>query len=68
MSDELAYGDLVVAHVGPIEYRGTVREIYGPDERRQVVVDLTPEISGYIVAEPTTAVFPIENLHLVETA
>ncbi len=68
MSDELAYRDPVVARVGQVEYRGTVREICGRHERRQVVVDLTPEVSGYIVAEPTTAVFPIEELHLVEAA
>ncbi len=67
-NDELAYGDLVAAQVGLIEYRGTVKEIYGPDERRKAVVWLTPEISGYIVDEPTTTVFDIDELHRIDAA
>lgn len=52
---DLAFGDLVAAQVGFVEWR-------------QVVLDLSPEITGYLVYEPTTGVFPIEDIRRVDAA
>lgn len=47
---------------------GTVRELYGREEDRRVVLDLTPEISGYIVDEPTTLALSFDEVHKVVAA
>lgn len=61
-SDEVRYGDLVVFEWGSAKVQGTIREVYGRPTRRQVVVDLTPEVSGYFAPEPTTISMPIEDV------
>ena len=48
--------------------RATVREVYGQTGRRHVVVLLTPKISSYVVAEPTTLSLPISKVKRVAAA
>jgi hypothetical protein len=43
-----------------------VREIYGIPGRVKVVINMTPELTGIEVMEPTTIVFPIERIELVQ--
>ena len=57
-----AYGEEVVFLWGIQEVRGTVHEIYGSGARRQVVVMLTPSMSGYVADEPTTVVIPLDEV------
>ena len=65
MANSLEVGDAVVIPWSIAEIRGTVAEVYGPANDRRVVVALTPEMSGFVVDEPTTVAFPI---HLVRPA
>jgi hypothetical protein len=60
MNGVLEYGDQVLLSWGLAEIRGTIIEIYGRSPRQHVVVQLTPELSGYIVDEPTTVSLPID--------
>lgn len=60
MSEQLEPGDTVIVPWGRDEVRGTVAEVYGRAPRVQVVVELTPELSSYVVDEPTTIALPIE--------
>lgn len=50
------------------EVRGKVVEVYGAPTRRHVVVELSPELSDYIVAEPTTVSLPIDEVKRVAPA
>ena len=60
---EPAYGETVEIPWGSRHtVRATVHEVYGHTERRHVVVLLTPEVSGDIVAEPTTLSLPIDKV------
>ncbi len=59
MAHTLKVGDAVVIPWGLDEVRGTVAEVYGPVHDRRVVVALTPEMSGFVVDEPTTVSFPV---------
>ena len=68
MSDELRNGDLVAFNRGLVEVHGTVTELYGPKENRRVVIALDPEISGYVVDEPTTVALPVERVRKVVAA
>lgn len=68
MKDEFNYGDLVAFPWGSGEIRGTVAEVYGPKGGRQVVIALDPDISGYVVDEPTTVALPVEEVHRVAAA
>lgn len=52
---QLTHGDEVIIPWGIDEIHGTVRDVYGTPPRVHVVVELTPELSGSIVDEPTTA-------------
>lgn len=63
--DELLHGDEVSIPWGLDEVRGRVREVYGSPLRRHVVVELTPELSGSIVDEPTTVTMPIDAVRKV---
>jgi hypothetical protein len=67
VKDTLQYGDLVVFRWGAAEEQGTVRELYGRADDRRVVLDLTPEISGYVVDEPTTVALPVGKVRKVLT-
>jgi hypothetical protein len=44
------------------EVRGTVAEVYGQKGRRQVVIALDPDKTGYVIDEPTTVSRPIEDV------
>jgi hypothetical protein len=64
VDDELKVGDLVVfLWAGAFEVHGIVDEFYGTGDRRHVVLLLSPEVSGYVVAEPTTLSLPIHDVH-----
>lgn len=61
-SAEPLFGDEVVAPWGFTHVVGTVREVYGPPDRRRVVVELEPESSRFVVAEVTTYVVDLADL------
>lgn len=50
---------------GFTEVRGRVAEVYGPPALRRVVVALEPQLSSYVVAEPTTVSLPIADVRKV---
>jgi hypothetical protein len=54
----LAIGDVVDIDWGLSTIMGTVVRIYGAPSRIQVTVELTPELSSYVVDEPTTVTVP----------
>jgi hypothetical protein len=62
MDGQLRYGEVVVIPWGVDEVRGTVAEIYGTEPRVHLVVLLTPELTGYVIDEPTTVSFPIKDV------
>lgn len=62
---ELRYDDEVMIRWGFTEVRGRVAEVYGPQALRRVVVALEPELSSYVVAEPTTVSIPIAQVRKV---
>lgn len=64
----LIYGDEVLIPWGIDEVRGTVHEVYGTPPRVRVVVELTPELSGSIVDEPTTVTLPVDAVRKVAPA
>lgn len=68
MADKLKTGDEVLIPWGLDDVHGTVAEIYGSGQLRRVVVRLTPEVSGFVVAEPTTVVFPYDEVRPADTA
>jgi hypothetical protein len=55
-----SYGDEVIIPWGLDEVRGTVREVYGRPPKVYVVVQLTPDLTGSVVDEPTTVTVPEE--------
>lgn len=57
-----SFGEEVVLPWGISEVHATVVEVYGPPGRRSVVVELTPDLSDFVVAEPTTLSVPMERL------
>lgn len=63
---EPSYGEVVeIPWGGGVSIPGLVREVYGPEESRRVVVLLTREVSGYVVDEPTTVVWPVAEVKRV---
>lgn len=54
MAGTLQLGDRVTIPWGIGQVSGTVAEVYGRVGDRQVVVALTPELSGFVVDPPTT--------------
>lgn len=68
MRDGLEIGETVAFMWGVSEVRGTVAEVYGDEGRRQVVVALDPETTGYVVDEPTTVSLPIEEIRRIVAA
>jgi hypothetical protein len=66
LTEKFSVGDIVLfPYVGRMR-KGTVREIYGIPGRVKVVINMTPELTGIGVMEPTTIVFPIERIELVQ--
>ncbi|MGH9156799.1 MAG: hypothetical protein ACRD1K_13410 [Acidimicrobiales bacterium] len=62
MYQELKVGEAVIVPWGLAEVRGTIAEIYGNAARAHVVIELTPEVSGDVVDEPTTVSLPLESV------
>jgi len=62
MNHPLKVGEVVVVPWGLSEVRGTVAEIYGNATRDHVVIELTQEVSGDVVDEPTTVSLPLESV------
>jgi hypothetical protein len=68
MAQGLSVGDIVLfPHSGGMS-KGSVREIYGDPPRVKVVITMTPELTGEEIEEPTTVVWPIERVSLVQSA
>lgn len=66
---DFPYGALVVIPwARGVEVIGKVHEVYGPPERRHVVVMLTPELSDLIVDEPTTVSLPLSSVRPLTAA
>lgn len=68
MTQSIGAGMTVVIPWGVGEVRGTALEVYGTEPRAQVVVELTPELSGYVVDEPTTVTVPLSAVRPLGTA
>lgn len=66
--NELKYGDEVAIPWGNTEVHGRVAEVYGPPAQRRVIVALEPELSSYVVDEPTTVSIPITDVKRVVPA
>lgn len=62
---DLLYGDEVVIPWGFTEVHGRVAEVYGPPAQRRVIVALEPELSSYVVDEPTTVSLPLADVKKV---
>lgn len=62
MNEPLKVGEVVVVPWGLAEVRGTIVEIYGNAARAHVVIELTPEVSGDVVDEPTTVSLPLDSV------
>lgn len=65
---EFTFGEEVAITWGVSEVRGRVVEVYGAPTRRHVVVELSPELSDFIVAEPTTVSLPVDEVKKVTSA
>jgi hypothetical protein len=63
MSAKLRAGDLVDIDWGLNTVTGRVMRVYGPAHRVQVTVELTPELSSYVVDEATTVTLPSAAVH-----
>lgn len=64
-SNTVVVGDTVAIPWGVDEIRGTVVQVYGPSGRPQVLIELTPELSGHITDERTTVSFPLDEVRKV---
>ena len=62
MNQQLKVGEVVVVAWGLAEVRGTITEIYGSATRADVVIEMTPEVSGDVIDEPTTVSLPLESI------
>lgn len=61
-------GDVVTFLWGVSEIRGVVAEIYGQVGDRKVVLGLEPELSEFVVDEPTTLSLDLSRILRVEAA
>ena len=66
--EPFSYGEKVIIPWGVDEVHATVVEIYGPPAQRSVVVQLTPELSDFVVDEPTTISMPLDSLRSAASA
>lgn len=62
MTETFETGEEVVIPWGLDEVRGRIAEIYGQAPRVQVVIELTPELSSYVVDAPTTVTMPLDAI------
>ena len=65
---DVVYGDEVMIPWGSTEVRGRVNEVYGPPAQRRVNVALEPELSSFVVDEPTTVSLPLADVKKVVPA
>lgn len=63
MTSLLSFGELVDVDWGLDTVAGRVVRVYGPPLRLQVTVELTPELSSYVVSEPTEVTVPFGAVH-----
>ena len=63
---KLACGQKVKVPWGLVDVRGHVQEVYGEGPSERGVVLLRPEESSYVVDEPTTVVFPPDEVTPVD--
>lgn len=63
MTDAPTYGEVVDIDWGLTNVVGRVVRVYGPPLRLQVTVELTPELSSYVVSEPTEVTVPLGAVH-----
>ncbi len=68
MAYDFELGATLVIPWGINEVRGTVAEVYGPEDDRRVVVALAPELSSYVVDERTTVSLPADAVQLAVVA
>jgi hypothetical protein len=68
MNHELKVGEFVILLWGLAEVRGTIAEIYSNAARTHVVIELTPEVSGDVVDEPTTVSLPLQSVRRADVA
>lgn len=69
MAARLSVGDIVLfPRAGGYLSKGCVEEIYGDPPRVMVVIAMTRELTGEEIEEPTTVVWPIERVSLVQSA
>lgn len=57
--EDLLAGDEVVIPWGVDEVLGKIVEFYGDAPKIQVVIELQPELSSFVVAETTTITLPL---------
>lgn len=60
--DDLQAGDEVVVPWGVDEVLGKIIVLYGDAPRIQVVIELQPELSSFVVAETTTITLPLSAI------
>ena len=65
---DVVHGDEVMIPWGSTEVRGRVNEVYGPPAQRRVNVALEPELSSFVVDEPTTVSLPLADVKKVVPA
>ncbi|HST48237.1 hypothetical protein [Jatrophihabitans sp.] len=63
MRTKLRAGEVVDIDWGLSTVAGKVLEVYGPPHRVQVTVELSPELSSYVVAETTTVTVSSASVH-----
>jgi hypothetical protein len=68
MAERLSVGDVVLFPLAGRLAKGSVREVYGTPPRLMVVINMTPELTGEYVDEPTTVVWPIADVQLARNA
>ena len=68
MTQRIGAGMTVVIPWGVGEVRATALEVEGSEPRVQVVVELTPGLSGYVVDAPTTVTVPLSAVRPLGTA
>lgn len=63
MNTKFAAGDLVDIDWGRSTVTGRVLQVYGPPHRLQVTIELSPQLSSYVVDEVTTVTLPSDTVH-----
>ena len=59
---------MIVPWGGLHEVKGVVASLYDSPPPGQVLVQLTPDLSGWVIDEPTTVVWPLDQVRLADNA